>query len=149
MHINYVSPGIPSITKYWQAVFEIRVHHRFIFSGSLCFCCRFLIFRFSSKWCDCVPIGQIAALHMGKLLRNCFVLCTDLGVTGTTVRWSREFHRRKPVPCSTSHILLLIRVKDVVVTVKRGSKLSQVFSPECPVVVSSGVLFALALVFFS
>lgn len=86
-----------------------------VFSNFPCFCLRFLIFRFSSQPCSPVPVGQIAApLHMGKVLRGCFVFFTDLEVIETAVSQSYKFHRIKTFQCSTSSVSLLIWVRDAV-----------------------------------
>lgn len=64
---------------------------------------------------------------------------------------SHKFHGNKVIPCSASNIALLVLVRGVgiqVVTVKMGSKLCEVFFLEHQVVVSSGDLFVLALLFF-
>lgn len=100
-----------------------------LFSGSLCICCRFVVLKFPFWQCNPVTEGQ-AALHVEKMLRNCFVLCSDLGVLGMTLIGSHKFHGNKVIPCSASNIALSVLVRDVgiqVVTVKIGSKLCEVF----------------------
>lgn len=118
--------------KYSRYKYTLDLHSNSVLCSSPCFCLKFFVFRFSSQQCSPVPMGQTAALHMGKMLRSCFVLCSDLEVIETAVSQSHKFHRIKTFQCSTSSMSLLIWVKDAVnqvVTVKMESKLCQVCFP--------------------